>query len=555
MTRRSDESGFVATELVLGIGLLVLPVALLVLTLPGWSERQVTRARHQPRGRPAHRARRGVRPRFGPGARRHHGRATSVCPPPTSRSSCRAPTARPGPRLRRRGARHRAHARGGASRSRRGRRLVVDRASPGAGRPVRGTGMSRRAESGTVTLWLLGLCLMLFALGGISLDLWRAFSERRALAATADAAALAGASAIDEARYRASGTVLARSGDGRDASACAHRAPARSRRAAVGQRARRHGGGHGRRARQRRLHAARRARAARRLRRAGHRDRDSRGGRDDAPCSVRCACVCALVHRRRDAVDARRRRADSGDGELGPDYVRATAPIWARAPSPVAVSRARRRPRSRRTSGSGRRPAGGASCSRGRSRPRSLPSVTPLPGIVVFPVRAARRSARSRARRRARSGSTAPRRCPPGRRRRATFVVDTATPRDGGPGVFVVPRCALPGCRLPPEPPTAAEIWQQTPLPRATVHASPPGTRAWPGIVNLESRFWTAAARRRPCHRGPRRLRGRRRRPPGRVRVGVRRRHDVGVVGTRRARRARRGRRSAGGATTTWCST
>ena len=39
---RDPEAGFVATELVLGIGLLVVPVALLVLTLPGWSERQVT---------------------------------------------------------------------------------------------------------------------------------------------------------------------------------------------------------------------------------------------------------------------------------------------------------------------------------------------------------------------------------------------------------------------------------------------------------------------------------------------------------------------------------
>jgi hypothetical protein len=39
--RRAD-AGFVAVELVLGIGLLVLPVALLVLTLPGWSERQST---------------------------------------------------------------------------------------------------------------------------------------------------------------------------------------------------------------------------------------------------------------------------------------------------------------------------------------------------------------------------------------------------------------------------------------------------------------------------------------------------------------------------------
>ena len=39
---RDPEAGFVATKLVLGIGLLVVPVALLVLTLPGWSERQVT---------------------------------------------------------------------------------------------------------------------------------------------------------------------------------------------------------------------------------------------------------------------------------------------------------------------------------------------------------------------------------------------------------------------------------------------------------------------------------------------------------------------------------
>ena len=66
----------------------------------------------------------------------------------------------------------------------------------------------RRRESGTITIWILGLCLMLFLLGGISLDLWRAFSERRALAAAADAAALAGASALDEGAYRQSGAVV-----------------------------------------------------------------------------------------------------------------------------------------------------------------------------------------------------------------------------------------------------------------------------------------------------------------------------------------------------------
>jgi Flp pilus assembly protein TadG len=70
-------------------------------------------------------------------------------------------------------------------------------------RPV----LRARRESGTTTLWMLGMCLMLFLLGGISLDLWRAFSERRSLAATADAAAVAGASALDEAAYRGSGAV------------------------------------------------------------------------------------------------------------------------------------------------------------------------------------------------------------------------------------------------------------------------------------------------------------------------------------------------------------
>jgi Flp pilus assembly protein TadG len=65
----------------------------------------------------------------------------------------------------------------------------------------------RWRESGTITMWMLGLCVMLFLLGGISLDLWRAFSERRSLAATADAAAVAGASSLDEAAYRSSGAV------------------------------------------------------------------------------------------------------------------------------------------------------------------------------------------------------------------------------------------------------------------------------------------------------------------------------------------------------------
>jgi hypothetical protein len=41
-TRRSAEPGFVAAEFAIGVSVLVLPVALLVLTFPRWSERQVT---------------------------------------------------------------------------------------------------------------------------------------------------------------------------------------------------------------------------------------------------------------------------------------------------------------------------------------------------------------------------------------------------------------------------------------------------------------------------------------------------------------------------------
>ncbi|MGB2757714.1 MAG: pilus assembly protein TadG-related protein [Acidimicrobiia bacterium] len=58
-----------------------------------------------------------------------------------------------------------------------------------------------------ITLWILGLVLVLFAVGGISLDLWRVFGDRRELVSMADAAAAAGASAIDEQRFRDTGEV------------------------------------------------------------------------------------------------------------------------------------------------------------------------------------------------------------------------------------------------------------------------------------------------------------------------------------------------------------
>lgn len=68
--------------------------------------------------------------------------------------------------------------------------------------------MKRAAEEhGTITLWMLGLCLVTLFIGGVSFDLWRAFSERRALAGMADAAAVAGASGVDTDHFRSTGEV------------------------------------------------------------------------------------------------------------------------------------------------------------------------------------------------------------------------------------------------------------------------------------------------------------------------------------------------------------
>ena len=63
------------------------------------------------------------------------------------------------------------------------------------------------SERGSVTVWMLGLVLAAILVGGIAVDLGHAFSERRALGAAADAAALAGSGALDEAWYRATGEV------------------------------------------------------------------------------------------------------------------------------------------------------------------------------------------------------------------------------------------------------------------------------------------------------------------------------------------------------------
>lgn len=63
------------------------------------------------------------------------------------------------------------------------------------------------SERGSITIWLLGLCVCLLFLGGLSVDLWRVMNVRRELAGLADAAAIHGATALDEPAFRASGAV------------------------------------------------------------------------------------------------------------------------------------------------------------------------------------------------------------------------------------------------------------------------------------------------------------------------------------------------------------
>lgn len=65
-----------------------------------------------------------------------------------------------------------------------------------------------RSERGSVTLWMLGLSMLLLLFGGVSIDLWRGLALQRELAAVADSAVVAAASGIDEEHYRATGEVL-----------------------------------------------------------------------------------------------------------------------------------------------------------------------------------------------------------------------------------------------------------------------------------------------------------------------------------------------------------
>ena len=170
-------------------------------------------------------------------------------------------------------------------------------------------------------------------------------------------------------------------------------------------------------------------------------------------------------------------RAQTGGGELGPGYVRATAADL----------------------GSGTFPGGGL--------PASAPSIespfrwvtsteptfcvisgSPLPPDIVIPGRAFDPvpfvgAAPGTAFVASIDG------LPPDAVVVGPILLDLGLSIVTGEIVVAARRCAGPAASTPPIAPTAAEIWEQTPLPRAVVRASPPGTREWPGVTRLGSDF------------------------------------------------------------------
>ena len=64
-----------------------------------------------------------------------------------------------------------------------------------------------RNERGSITLWMVGMVLVVFLVGGIAIDLWRGLAAHQRLAAVVDAAAVAAGSGIDETTWREQGLL------------------------------------------------------------------------------------------------------------------------------------------------------------------------------------------------------------------------------------------------------------------------------------------------------------------------------------------------------------
>ncbi|MGH8912308.1 MAG: pilus assembly protein TadG-related protein [Acidimicrobiia bacterium] len=62
-------------------------------------------------------------------------------------------------------------------------------------------------ERGSITLWMVGMVMVVFVVGGIAIDLWRGLAAHRQVAAVVDSAAVAAGSGIDEIAWRDQGLL------------------------------------------------------------------------------------------------------------------------------------------------------------------------------------------------------------------------------------------------------------------------------------------------------------------------------------------------------------
>jgi hypothetical protein len=172
-------------------------------------------------------------------------------------------------------------------------------------------------------------------------------------------------------------------------------------------------------------------------------------------------------------------RAQTGGGQLGPDYVRADASDLGAGSYPGATPIPNAAPSTAPAYTWERVPTGGLCVVVFDEDAASWSgaSLSPLPGLFFFPDLPMQVTPLMGAP----IGGLrydGPSPLPAGIAYAGDLVADVATPIDPANRMVVIPRCVLPGDPVPPTPPTASEIWQQTPLPGARIHANPPGTRA-----------------------------------------------------------------------------
>ena len=205
--RLHGDRGQAAIELPLGFLLILLPIAVVVMVVPQWPERQtVATAAAKEAATLYATAAIGGRGCRSSASSRCAGRPELRVAEPCARavgvvvSWLHRHRSGDGGDPGRTGAAHRHH-----------RRRVMDGDVVVPGRGLR-IAMSRpadarraRGDRGSITLLMLGSTMIVMFVGWLAFTMWNGSNERRQLAAAADQAAQAGATALDPAAFRASG--------------------------------------------------------------------------------------------------------------------------------------------------------------------------------------------------------------------------------------------------------------------------------------------------------------------------------------------------------------